>query len=75
MISGFTAILKVELYNFSIMRRKSWNVRGSVKYRVLNDKTSDKMQKFNNFLILDFESTCEKNVKIKPQVRFLETLN
>lgn len=60
---GFKSILNVELYNLLVIGKRKSCVRGSGEYRVLNQK----MQKYNNFLILDFESTCEKNVKIKPQ--------
>lgn len=67
MIRGFTSILNVELCNVPVIKRgKSLGVQGGNKYWVQH-RTSNRMQRYNNFLILDFESTCEKHVKIKPQ--------
>lgn len=74
MIRGIKSILNVELLNLSVIRgRKSLSVRDDDRRWISNIKLLGKMQIYNNFLILDFESTCEKYMKIKPQVCFLET--
>ena len=50
-------------------------VRNSISAAMASSLTSDnqgvKPQKFDYFLVLDFEATCRKDGKIEPQVRLL----
>lgn len=66
MLLGCTSILNIELRCLWIIKR-SKGVKASDRYWLSDRRNLNRMQKYNNFLILDFESTCERNVKIKPQ--------
>lgn len=71
MRSMFSSLKLGARYLSTVRSRVSWNIRTSDRLKLgLALERPDKMQKFKNFLILDFESTCERNKKIKPQVRF-----